>query len=59
MHLKHTGKAAIENVNTIDERRSKIVRNRAFDCHSIALFLAFFDPRSSIAKSIFDGRCVK
>ena len=24
---------AIENVNTIDERRSKIVRNRVFDCH--------------------------
>ena len=23
---------AMENVNTIDERRSKIVRNRVFDC---------------------------
>ena len=23
----------IENVNTIDERRSKIVKNRVFDCH--------------------------
>ena len=29
----HTGKAAIENANTIEERRSKIVRNRVFDCH--------------------------
>ena len=29
----HTGYAAIENVNTIDERRSKIVGNRVFDCH--------------------------
>ena len=25
--------AAIENVNSIDERRSKIVGNRVFDCH--------------------------
>ena len=23
----------MENVNTIDERRSKIVRNRVFNCH--------------------------
>ena len=30
---EHTGQAAIENVNTIDERRSKLVRNRVFDCH--------------------------
>ena len=29
----HTGYAAIENVNSIDERRSKIVGNRVFDCH--------------------------
>ena len=29
----HTGKAAIENVNIIDERRPKIVKNRVFDCH--------------------------
>ena len=29
----HTRKAAIENVNTIAERRSKIDRNRVFDCH--------------------------
>ena len=28
-----TRKGAIENVNNIDERRSKIVRNRVFDCH--------------------------
>ena len=26
-------KTATENVNTIDKRRSKIVRNRVFDCH--------------------------
>ena len=31
--IKHTGWAAIENVNTIGERRSKIVINRVFDCH--------------------------
>ena len=31
--LHHTGKAAIKNVNTIDERRSNIVRNSVFDCH--------------------------
>ena len=31
--LYHTGQAAIENVNTIDDRSSKIVRNRVFDCH--------------------------
>ena len=30
----HTGKSAIENANTIDERKSKIVRNRFFDCYS-------------------------
>ena len=29
----HTGYAAIENVNTIGDRRSNIVRNRVFDCH--------------------------
>ena len=29
---KHFGYAAIENVYTIDKRRSKIVRNRVFDC---------------------------
>ena len=29
----HTGYAAIENVNSIDERRSKIVGNRVSDCH--------------------------
>ena len=28
----HTRRAYIENVNIIDERRSKIVRNRVFDC---------------------------
>ena len=40
-----------------------IVRNRVFDCHrrptgdkwqSKTLFLAIFDPRSSIIKSVFD-----
>ena len=29
---KHFRYAAIENVYTIDKRRSKIVRNRVFDC---------------------------
>ena len=31
--LVYTGLAAIESLNTIDERRSKIVRNIVFDCH--------------------------
>ena len=30
---KHFRSAAIENVHTIDEPRSKFVRNRVFDCH--------------------------
>ena len=30
----HTGKAAIENANTIEERRLKIVRNKFSGCHS-------------------------
>ena len=30
--LSHTGEAAIKNVNTIDECRSKTVRNIVFDC---------------------------
>ena len=30
---KHFRYAAIENVYTIDKHRSKIVRNRVFDCH--------------------------
>ena len=29
----HNGEAAIESANTIDERRSKIVRNRVLECH--------------------------
>ena len=29
----HTGYETIENVNSIDERRSEIVRNIVFDCH--------------------------
>ena len=29
----HTGKAAIENINTIEEHRWKIVRKRVFDWH--------------------------
>ena len=31
--IYHTGYEAIENVNTSDERRSKIVRKRVFDWH--------------------------
>ena len=33
LNSSHTGLTAIENVNTIDERGSKIVRNSVFDCH--------------------------
>ena len=29
----YTGQAASENVNAIDESKSKIVGNRVFDCH--------------------------
>ena len=29
----HTGYAAIENVNIVDERNTKIVRNVVFNCH--------------------------
>ena len=52
------------NVDTIDERRSKLDRNRVFYCHlspdwrqmaiEKALFLTIFDPRSPIVKSVFD-----
>ena len=31
--LSHYGETAIENVNTIDDNRSKTVRNRVFDYH--------------------------
>ena len=56
---------AIENVNTIDERISKIVRNRVFDCQlspdwrqmaTENTVSSDFDPRSSIVKSVFDCR---
>ena len=52
-------------INTIDERRSKLVRNRVVDCHlspdwrQIAIentVSSDFDPRSSIYKSVFDCR---
>ena len=56
----------MENANTIDEHRSKFVRNRVFDCHlsphcgdkwqSKTLLLSIFDPRSSIDYSVFDCR---
>ena len=54
---------AIENVNTIDKRRSKIVRNRVVDCCLSpdwlqmaikTLFLAICDLCSSIVQSVFD-----
>ena len=61
--VNHSGLAEIENVNTIDECRSKLVRNRV----SIAicrltgdkwqmktLSLAIFYLRSAIVKSVFD-----
>ena len=41
----------MENVNTIDDRRSKIFRNRVFDkWQSKTLFLRIFDPRLSIER---------
>ena len=46
------------NVNNIEEHRSKIIRNRVFQCQwqSKTLFLSIFDPRLSIVKSVFDCR---
>ena len=70
--LHHTRKAAIENANTIEERRSKIVRNRVFECHlsphwrqwqSKTQFLSIFDPHLSIVDNVFDyclpGVCIQ
>ena len=66
--VKHTTKphliGAIENMNTIDDYRPKIVRiigffnyhhssNRRHFAIKI-LFLASFDPSSSMVKSVFD-----
>ena len=57
----HTGQAAIANIKTIDECRSKIVRNIVFDCRLATngnrkhCFQQFY-PCSSIAKSVFDCR---
>ena len=45
-------------MNTIDERRSKIVRNRVFDWQSKTQFLRIYDPHSSIVKSVFDCHLV-
>ena len=39
-------------LNTIDERRSQIVRNRVFK----TLFLTLFAPRSSFVKSVLTCR---
>ena len=64
-YITHTGYAAIENVNIIDERRSKIVRNRVYDRHLSPergqktienIVSSVFYPRSSIVKSDFDCR---
>ena len=64
--VKHTTKphliGAIENINTIDDYRSKIVRIIVFfllpslieQATIKTLFLASFDPRSSMVKSVFD-----
>ena len=52
--LSHTGKTAIENVNTVDKRRSKIVKTEFSKWQSKTLLIAIFDPRSSIVKSVFD-----
>ena len=61
----HTRLAAIENINTIDERRSKITRKRVSIAicrltggkwQSKTLYLVIFDSRSSIVNSVFDCR---
>ena len=55
----HAGKLATDNAKTIDERRSKIVRNRVWDCHLSTgggiktLYLSIFDPRLSMVQNIF------
>ena len=64
--LVHTRQAAIENINTIDECRSKIVRNKEFsiaicrpydDIRQLkTLFQEIFNPVLSIVKSIFHCR---
>ena len=55
----------MENANTIEERRSKIVRNRVFDCHLLPHWrqMAIENtvsinsyPHSSIVDSFFDCR---
>ena len=62
---EHTGWVAIKNGINIDESRSKIVGNKfsIAICRPIGdkwqskiLFLAIFDPRSSIVKSVIDCR---
>ena len=53
----HTGSAAIEKVNSNDEHGARIVWNWVFAiCRPKTLFLAIFDPLSSIVKSVFDCR---
>ena len=57
----HTGKAAIENVNTIDERDQTYLETvfsivSGDKWQSKTLFLAIFDPSLSIVKSVFDCR---
>ena len=65
MKVSHTGSEAIENFNIIGERRSKIVRNRVFDCYlspdwrQMAIkntVSSDFWSGSSIVKSFFDCR---
>ena len=46
----------MNNVNTIDERRSKIVRSKVFHCHLSPNCSSDFYPRSQIVKSVFDCR---
>ena len=63
--LFHTGYAAIENANAIEERRSKFNRNSVFGCHLSPHWplatnanrkhcFIDFDPRSSIVDNVFD-----
>ena len=58
--LYHAGLAAIENVNNIDERRSKIDRRSFLLSFSVARLAIVntiscnFYPRSSIVKRVYD-----
>ena len=58
--FRHVGKITLDrrnkNVNTIDNCRSKIVRNRVFDCQMAMenTVSSDFDPGPSKVKNVFD-----